>query len=494
MEQSTVVTRHDALELIDYLKGGTIGTLPYAAHYLHVDRDSILDRIKETLEATSHHKYFKLYLNADIGSGKTILLRKIQHMALQQDFVVSFVSASASDIRFNRLETVYHHVMLNLQDRYGNKSAGVLKRIFETLEGDPGEASELQHPEVYDSFRTAKSSPNSGEQIRALFNWLQGGREIPWTIKKEFRVRGFVGRETCMGYLSDLSRLMRYAGYGGLVILMDEMEAISKINNVDYRLQAWLNIQEIHNNKWDFENCYVVYAGTPYFYSGEKGIGEQPQVKRRIEPNVFDLKPLSKESVAELISRVAGLFDIVRGFYPPQNVVNATIANVTVAYKNGRGDDLGTALAHACKELDGYYLKAGRLQVSSRLVLTVHTDPLFQERKTAGGSMPNQEWLDILNKSNEPVTLDGAVLVNSGKSGQILSFPERVFALKPGDTLRVFSGKDNTAAADASNDRGVNVLHLKRDDYLWAESGVAEVFRNRNDLSDGRPPLARTSF
>jgi hypothetical protein len=85
------------------------------------------------------------------------------------------------------------------------------------------------------------------------------------------------------------------------------------------------------------------------------------------------------------------------------------------------------------------------------------------------------------------------VLVNSGKFGQILSFAERGFALKAGDALRVFSGKENRAA-DPSSNNGLNVLHLQRDDYLWSESGVAEVFRNRNDLSDGRPPLARVSF
>lgn len=331
------ITKPDALEIIEYLKGGIVGTIPYAAHYLHVDREYVLDKIQEALAATCDGKYFKGYLNADIGSGKTILLRKTEHMALQQNYLVSYVSLAASDIRFNLLETVYHHIMLNLEDRHGNKSTGVLTRIFEMLKLGPNTMHKLLHPELIDSFRAAKTSRNSNEQIRAMANWLQGGREVPWTIRQDFKVRGFIERETCMGYLSDLCHLIRCSGYSGLVILMDELEAISKLNNINFRTQGYLNLQEIHNNKWNFEGCYILFAGTPYFFSGDSGIGEQPQVKRRIEPNMFALEPLSNTSLAELVGRITTLFNIVRGTYPTQAFINEIIYNATNSYNDGRG-------------------------------------------------------------------------------------------------------------------------------------------------------------
>lgn len=340
--------KHDAIELLNFLNGGTISNVPASAHYLHVGQENLITQVNDILDSVHHEKFFKLYLNADTGLGKTILLRKIQHIALEQNYVVSFVSAATTDIRYNKLETVYAHMMQNLEDRLGNSSSEILHRVFENLQHNPSVAMKLKHPEVYDYYRKAKSSRDQMEHIRALFNWLKGGREISWRVKAEFNVRGFIERDTCMDYLGDMCKILKLAGYNGIVLLLDEMESVAKYNRSDYRKDAYWNIADIHNNKWGFCNTFVVFAGTPLFYSGPTGIGEEPQVKRRIGGGT-ELEKLEKKHIAQLVHKLGSLFEIYRGCSIPDAELKKLEGEFIDRLKER--EDMGTIIASTIKKL-----------------------------------------------------------------------------------------------------------------------------------------------
>jgi hypothetical protein len=135
--------------------------------------------------------------------------------------------------------------------------------------------------------------------------------------------------------LRSLSAFLRYRGYGGLVIMLDEVENVLHASSTARR-GAYTTLRELVDNVDDVHGMtrtafYV--SGTPDLFASEKGITEYDALAQRVllvgraarpNPNgvVVELAqfPLQADDFIAMAERITGVYVIATEWKPAENV------------------------------------------------------------------------------------------------------------------------------------------------------------------------------
>ena len=297
--------------------------------HILVDRKEIINALKEDLDYLKQEKAFKTrYLKGEFGNGKTFVLKILEKKAHNQNFVVSYVILDEKNNRLDKLENIYKAIMFGLQINNFPKGAMSLAEIISQWNKKEMELGKVKKSKIYELtpgnpflsviLHSYQTKPELRPQI---LSWLMRERTIPANEKKEFHVKGDIDRSNCLSYLNSVAKMIRQAGYEGLIIIFDEVESITRLQS-NLRLAALENIRLLDDNEVvALSNTGIYYAGTSEFFE-EKGIKSYKALESRIQNvsgfksyrlTILNLNPLEKRYRKKLLENIKDVYEKAYG-------------------------------------------------------------------------------------------------------------------------------------------------------------------------------------
>ena len=263
------------------------------------------------------------FVGGSWGVGKTHFLRLLREYAFEQNMLVSSVELSSEQTPFNRFERVFFEIVRNVASptmyRTGDLSAAlpfgeVLREVFDDWSeryGSEHAAIEalnldlMQQTEIDIDFRrvvvaywkTFEEDGRSADLLQdvrgTLMQWFEGEGQAA-ALKRDFGVQKMVKKENARIFLASLGKFFRWAGFQGLLVLLDESEMSHSTMRKSSLKQAHNNLLHLINEAESVEGLVLLYAAVPDFFDDPKyGIKTYGALAQRIGP----LKPKQPKSL-----------------------------------------------------------------------------------------------------------------------------------------------------------------------------------------------------
>lgn len=287
-------------ELLDALRRGTVPQQGLEA--LAVGLDRLLPTLQDELRGVAAGGAAFKAVRGEYGSGKTFFARFFQDLARRSRFATAEVQISETETPLHRIETVYRRLIERLSTAAVQQAAlrGLVDEFCFRLEEEvlaAGEVAESDSAALVERTNAliekrlgevARSAPMFGAALRGyrsalaagdeasavgLLAWVGGQPNVAAAIKRRAGIKGDVDHFGALSFLQGLLALLRDTGYGGLVLVLDELETLQRMRG-DSREKA-LNalrqlIDEIDSGR--FPGLYLLITGTPAFFDGPAGI------------------------------------------------------------------------------------------------------------------------------------------------------------------------------------------------------------------------------
>jgi hypothetical protein len=324
--------------MIRSLTRGT--TVAGGARYIHVGHDSWLTAQQELLRELSEDGGADTkFVRGAYGSGKSHFLTVVQDYARELGWVTSHVECKLHRVQIDRFETLYPKITANLRmtdatdegelepaptggervrkllDQWvgsvlresGVKEAGVVGRPFETeSKVFPVLRNSLLHSHLPSSFTQALIGYVRARLARdleltdAIVRWMCGEPErvlIPANYlrrqqpgRPESRAHAFELRPIGTGTADDAMRgflwLIRQAGHAGLVLCIDEVEELAKLQRRrrDQALQALREHVDHAGGEAGYRGLCLYLAATPEMFESPDYFPRYDALATRILP------------------------------------------------------------------------------------------------------------------------------------------------------------------------------------------------------------------
>jgi hypothetical protein len=347
------LNRRSAHDIVDALRNGTV---PRAGlHEYAVGLERHMQAMEEQLERVASGRGEVKFVRGEYGAGKTFLTHLLLETALRKGFVVSNVIVS-KDTPLHKLDEVYHEIVTNLStprekttalkgllDRWTHRIEENLIRNEDIDENDP----HLEHRTVEEiEERLAVIAPEHSafaSVLRAyyraevrddyalaqqLLGWLSGEKNVAASVVRQAAgVKGKIDQTMAFAFTRILAEISRQAGRAGFVVVLDEVETITRLRTEEQRRQGLENIRQIVDavDEGHLPRCYFVFTGTPDFFDNRRGVrGVQPLDERiRLDdpndpfPNYRQaqivIQPFDRSKLLTVGKRVREIYEIAYG-------------------------------------------------------------------------------------------------------------------------------------------------------------------------------------
>ncbi len=303
------LSKRDVDHIFDRLRSGVVPERSLEAFAVGIERPrGEASRMLDLAE--SGEGVFK-FLRGGYGCGKTFMARTIMLDALQRDFAASFVVVSDNDLHFHRFDDVYRKVVEGLATRSCPRGAlnDILDRWMANVvdavvaggadENAPDFDALVQKRMEHDiASRTGGRAPEdfaravrtifelkqkgNAQDAAALVSWLSGSDKVPAHVKRLASLKGEITSHDAMDYLHGILEVVKAAGYGGLVIVIDEAETILRMR-ADVRGKSLNGIRQILDAADRYKGLLWVFTGTPDFFDSPRGVKGLPPLHDRIQ-------------------------------------------------------------------------------------------------------------------------------------------------------------------------------------------------------------------
>lgn len=345
MPETTGLTAAQAELIVNSLQSGTV-PIEYA-HLYNVGREVQIQSIREDI---AQHSSGLKFINGDYGQGKTQMLAVIRHWAISNGYAASHVVLTSRGTTLGSLRNVYGAILRSLWRPDARVSA--LQAVLEVIVGQYRawvagvDSWDLQCPRY--SHISMLFCHHCYEAGLVEQQYLPGFRDIdpvfrravsmyrrssegllPDRMTREAVLRflqddlgyrqglNFVGMwlpmtaEDVLAGLAAIARILRLAGLKGLVIALDEAEAIPAAGPAGTRA-GYQNLAALIAAAEQASSIYFLYATTPSFFEDAKSYA--PALARRISKGTqMDLPALTIEDYVELAQRIESLIRLSRG-------------------------------------------------------------------------------------------------------------------------------------------------------------------------------------
>ncbi len=256
---------------------------------------------------------FRLIIG-DFGSGKSFFLQLIRIIALEKGLVTIHADL-APDRRINatggEARNLYAELMRNLSTRTkpdGNALTSVVER-FITEVRKKAKATDQKVNAVIESRLNSLTELVGGydfakvisaywqgykeedEQLKVdAVRWLRGEFSTKTDARQALGVRSIVTDSNVYDYLKLFSLFVRQAGYGGLLVMLDEMVNLYKLSSKKARVSNYEQILRMLNDCLQGSAEYIgfLFGGTPDFlYDPRKGLFSYEALQSRLAENTF---------------------------------------------------------------------------------------------------------------------------------------------------------------------------------------------------------------
>lgn len=404
------LTRALAKKMIRQLSAGT--TPLEGVRFLNVGRERYFREVERLLDDIHDDGGASIrFLNADYGHGKTHFIGMTNAMALERNWVTSYVKLSEVEgVRLDKFEHLYAAILRNclcqgIIDEYEQlydpgeangwpwilddwikrhlraeggagvdpNSVGARERTISALDlllrkanvsGDFAAAVRTYAGATFD-----RASSEDHQLKEAVIRWF-ACEKVP-----ELKHRGVlapISNKNAKQTLRSVISLLREFGYGGMAIFIDEAENAQQYAK-NRRRVAYQNLRELLDNVDGGVSgvgltravCYV--AATPVMFTGEKGFREYPALQDRIEdvkldiPQLRDLidyravilnlglSPLTAENRRELAQKIREIHSVAFNWDAESVVTDDWLESLVQSFEERIGEHGG--LRPLCKSV-----------------------------------------------------------------------------------------------------------------------------------------------
>ncbi len=339
----------EAQEIVSALRSGLVPRR--GLHHFATGAEELTTTVEAELDFVAEGKGRTKWIRGAYGTGKTFTTRLLCHRARQRGFATSEVQISVNDTPLHHLETVYRRLIERLQT--ATEESGALPSIVDAWlyeigeqvtslrgidENDPSFADATEQRLEDNLADLSRRNPAFAQVLRGyhralhegdfasaqgLLAWLSGQPHTDRKILSKAGVKGKVDGQAALTFLTGLLRLLRQSHYAGLVLVLDEVETIQRMNSQtrEKSLNALRQLMDMLASE-ELPGLYLVVTGTSDFFEGYKGLKGLPPLYQRVHVSFDDddprfdnlrapqvrLSPFTEERLLEVARRVRGLY------------------------------------------------------------------------------------------------------------------------------------------------------------------------------------------
>ena len=338
--------------IVSALRSGVVPS--QGLEHLATGLDALVGTVSEELDFVAGGTGISKWIRGEYGTGKTFAARYLCAHARQHRFATSEVQISINDTPLHHLESVYRRLIERLETAADGPNAfqaiveGWLYQMGDEVmrlrgidEDDPAFADATEqrledkladlsrrNPAYAQVLRAYHRATHEGDFATAqgLLAWLSGQPHTDRSVLKSAGVKGKVDGQAALTFLSGLLLLLRQSGYGGLVVVLDEVETIQRMN-AQMRERSLNALRQLMDMlaKDELPGLYLVVTGTRDFYEGYKGLKGLAPLYQRVQVNFgedarFDnLKAPQVRLLPFTQDRLLTVGKKVRDLYPAKN-------------------------------------------------------------------------------------------------------------------------------------------------------------------------------
>lgn len=265
---------------------------------------------------------FKL-ITGNYGGGKTHFLYLMRDLAWKHNYVTSYVSLSATECPFDRLELVYKKIVANItlplktEELLKPWETGIevlLRKWHERVRDDRKFLSFVKNLESTSFTNAVKAAllnldSDDEEGFGALVQWLKG-EDIPREIKLQHRISERIDRTSAFRMLRSLIQLVNVLGFSGLIFLFDEAERGMSISSAKDKRRALDNLRQIvdecGNSRLPGAMFFYAVPDENLLLEGSGGVYEA--LKQRLRSSFTRVNPMGVKVNLEEIGMPAEAF------------------------------------------------------------------------------------------------------------------------------------------------------------------------------------------
>jgi hypothetical protein len=317
--------------------------------------DRLVEVVGQELDFVAQGKGLSKWIRGEYGAGKTFAARYLCACARARRFASAEVQISINDTPLQHLEAVYRRLIERLEtaaDGVGAFRAVVegwlyqigdeVMRLRGLLEDDPAFADATEERLEDKLAELSRRNPAYAQVLRAyhrathegdfstaqgLLAWLAGQPHTDRSVLKAAGVKGAVDGQAALTFLGGLLQLLRQSGYAGLVVVLDEVETIQRMNaqTREKSLNALRQLMDMLA-KDELPGLYLIVTGTRDFFEGYKGLKGLAALHQRVHVQFSEdarwdnlrapqvrLLPFTEERLLQVGQRV-------REIYPAANL------------------------------------------------------------------------------------------------------------------------------------------------------------------------------
>lgn len=323
--------------VLNALKGGVVPRV--GLEYITVGRDREIDALLRDIDIIADGGAAFRFIVGKYGSGKSFLLQTIRNYATERGFVVvdadlsperRFVGAKGQGL------ATFKELMKNMSTKT-KPDGGALPLILErwisgiqsavaaedgVLPGDPA-FDRLVEQKVYQVTGNLQGMVNGFEFAKAVLlyyeaylsgddslksnvlKWFRGEYPTKTEAKRELNINFIVTDDTWYDFLKIFAEFMVYAGYRGMLVLIDELVNLFKIPHSATRQSNYEKILTIYNDVLQGKAQHIGFliGGTPQCMEDKyKGVFSYEALRSRLSEGRF-----ASDTVKDMLSPIIRL-------------------------------------------------------------------------------------------------------------------------------------------------------------------------------------------
>jgi hypothetical protein len=320
----SLVRQRERQAILNALRAGVVPGR--GLEHLQVGRAAEVEALANDIRTVKDGGTAVRFLMGEYGSGKSFFLQVIRHAA-QRAGCVTMHADIAQDARLygtgGRVRSLFSTLVGSTGTRTqpdGGAMAEVLERFVSTAtEQSRKLGTELDHVIRYrlvelKQYRGGHEfadvvlaysdgvQRNDDDRREAALRWIRGEYRTKTEARDALGIRGVIGHADLYPSLRLLATLVSKAGYGGLIVQLDELAVLARLS-APTRVQNYEQILTMLNSLLGgaAQHLMMVFAGTPEFVLDEtRGLASYGALRQRLSANKF-LRPGLRDTASPVI-------------------------------------------------------------------------------------------------------------------------------------------------------------------------------------------------
>lgn len=410
----------DRATIIQALKAGVVPRS--GLHYIQVGRSKELKELTKDIDLIADGGSAIRMIIGEYGSGKTFFLNLIRMIAMEKKLLV--VNADlAPDRRLHASGGQARNLFAELTRNMGTRTksnGGALASVVERFvsqamkeadkTGKNAEAlieerlapleslvSGYDFSTVVTHYFIGATTGDDDKKSNAL-RWLRAEYTTKTEARKDLGVRSIIDDSNIYDYLKLYSQFAKIAGYKGLLIILDEMVNLYKLNSSQARSNNYEQILRILNDvlQGHAENIGFVMGGTPEFLMDtRRGLYSYEALQSRLAENSF-----AQDGMRDLSGPVIRLQNL-----SPEELY-VLLHNIRNIFASGNPEDnlvpdeaISAFMEHCSKRIGSAYFQTPRTSIKA-----------FVDFLSILSQHPDKKWDDLIEdidvKADTPIQND----------------------------------------------------------------------------------------